>query len=67
MKYMKPLRRATKLGQSFLDISKAFDKVWHRGLFWFASYLSNRKQRVVIEGVHSDWRNIVTGVLRGQS
>ena len=46
----------------FLDISKAFDRVWHRGLIaklksigvegnllnWFKSYLSCRKQRVII-------------------
>ena len=48
----------------FLDASKAFDKVWHVGLIyklkqlgivddlltWFQSYLSNRRQRVVVEG-----------------
>ena len=48
----------------FCDISKAFDRVWHRGLLaklyhygitgnlhkWFDSYLSNRFQRVTIPG-----------------
>ena len=46
----------------FCDISKAFDRVWHRGLLhklsgigcsdkissWFSSYLTGRKQRVVL-------------------
>jgi hypothetical protein len=50
----------------FCDISKAFDRVWHKGLLyklrrfgikgnligWFSSYLSNRKQRVVVPGAH---------------
>ena len=63
----------------FLDISKAFDRVWHRGLIarlrsigvegnllnWFISYLSCRKQRVIIKEVHSDWRNIEAGVPQG--
>ena len=31
-------------------------------LNWFISYLSCRKQRVIIEGVHSDWCNIKGGV-----
>ena len=44
----------------FCDVSKAFDRVWHRGLLhklagigcsefiikWFSSYLSDRRQRV---------------------
>ena len=54
------------------DVSKAFDRVWHKGLIfkekqsgidttllqWLTSYLSNRKQRVVIPGAHSNWVNI---------
>ena len=55
----------------------SFDKVWYHWLLakliviwvlreilfsWFASYISNRKQRVIVEGVNSDWCNLKAGV-----
>ena len=63
----------------FCDISKAFDHVWHAGLIhkpeaagvpgavltWFWSYLSDRKQRVVLPGASSDWIYILAGVPQG--
>ena len=47
----------------FLDISKAFDRVWHTGLFLIErmcmngnlNTLLNRKQKVVLNGKMSDW------------
>ena len=60
----------------FYDVSKAFDRVWHKGLLyklaamgisdyllrWFTSYLSGRRQRVVIDGIVSDWASFLAGV-----
>ena len=64
---------------NFLDISKAFDKVWHEGLIFkletigisgnllklFESFLSNRQQRVVLNGQHSIWAPVLAGVPQG--
>ena len=63
----------------FLDISKAFDKVWHEGLIhklkkcgihgelleWFIDYLKDRLQRVTINGQFSEWVRILAGVPQG--
>ena len=63
----------------FCDISKAFDRVWHAGLIyklevagvtgevlrWFESYLSDRRQRVVLPGTFSDWTYLRAGVPQG--
>ena len=60
-------------------MSKAFDKVWHDGLLFklqwngiegqllqlFKSYLSNRNQRVIINGFESEWGLIEAGVPQG--
>ena len=63
----------------FLDVSKAFDRVWHRALLfklehisnrsqllrWFGDYLSDRYQRVVLRGMYSKWIKILSGVPQG--
>jgi hypothetical protein len=63
----------------FLDISKAFDRVWHKGLLhklekngirgrllqWLTNYLKDRYQRVVINGQNSTWGRVSAGVPQG--
>ena len=63
----------------YLDISKAFDKVWHSGLIHklkqngiqgnmlhiLSSFLTNRYQRTTLNGKTSSWSSIEAGVPQG--
>ena len=63
----------------FCDFSKAFDKVWHRGLLhkmkaygitgnlvdWSSSYLKDRRQKVVIKNNSSTYCEIFAGDPQG--
>ena len=78
-KFCKALDNGLEVRVVFFDISKAFDKVWHKGLLhklhcagirgdllkWISNYLSDRKQKVVLPGVESRFANISAGVPQG--
>ena len=62
-----------------LYISKAFDRVWHKGLLvkleavgirgqlpgWFRDYLTNRRETAVIKGEESCHKRVMLGVSKG--
>ena len=63
----------------FLDISKALDKVWHKGINFklkqnrisgkllnvLSDLLINRKQRIILNGQVSSWTGVTAGVPQG--
>ena len=63
----------------FLELSTAFDRVWHDGLLYklecngisahllslLGNFLANRRQRVVLNGKSSQWAPISAGVPQG--
>ena len=63
----------------FCDLSKAFDRVWHKGLLyklkmygvkkdmysWLKSYLENRTQRVIYKNLVSPTESLYAGVPQG--
>ena len=77
--FCRALDEGKEIRVAFCDIKKAFDRVWHAGLLhklnacgisdtfldWFKDYLSDRRQRVVLPGVYSDWAYTKAGVPQG--
>ena len=77
--FCQALDSGKEVREVFCDVSKAFDRVWHEGLLlkleaagvtgilltWFRSSLTDRRQRVVLPGVQSNWNNIRAGVPQG--
>ena len=77
--FCKALDNGLEVRVIFFDISKAFDKVWHRGLLlklenagirgnlllWFTNYLHQRRQCVVLPGTSSTTLPISAGVPQG--
>jgi hypothetical protein len=75
----KALEDGKDINLVFLDVSKAFDKVWHRGLIhklksngidgpllnWLEDYLRDRQIRVVINGQSAAWAKTNAGVPQG--
>ena len=67
---------ALEVRSVFLDISEAFDKLWHEGLLFklrsmgisgelynlLGNYLSGRFQRVILNGQTFPWRPVIAGV-----
>ena len=77
--WMTALDNKTQTDAILLDFAKAFDKVPHKRLLsklssygitsnthnWITSFLSNRKQRVSVNGALSDITDVTSGVPQG--
>ena len=77
--FCKSLDEGKEVRAVFCDISKAFDRVQHRGLLfklesigvsdsilsWFKSYLADRQQRVILPGAVSAGKYIKAGIPQG--
>ena len=79
LKIYKAIDKGKDIRVVFLDMSKASDKVWNKGIVhklkckgvsgsllrWFECYLEGRRQRVVIDGSFSDYQPVKAGVPQG--
>ena len=73
------MQSGTEVCSVFCDLKKAFDKVPHKPLIdklhciginnhmiqWISSYLTERKQRVIVNGAESSTAHVLSGVPQG--
>ena len=73
------IHKGLEVRRVFLDIFKAFDRVWHDALILklqengisgkllrlLKDFLKFRKQRTVLNGQHSSWRDLNVGIPQG--
>lgn len=78
-KWTDMLDRGEVFDTVYLDFQKAFDSVPHNRLItklnaygivgniqqWIKEYLTNRKQRVIVNGKPSQWTNVTSGIPQG--
>ena len=78
-RWSEALDASEQVGVIFLDLKKAFDRVWHAGLIaklhaagvrgqllaWLTDFLSNRQQRVRVGSAISDCAGLHAGVPQG--
>ena len=77
--FYQSLDQGYEVDDVFLDISKAFDKVWHKGLLHkleqngiggpllkiLTDFLKLRKQTVVLNDHHLSWSDVLASVPQG--
>ena len=77
--WTKAIDNGVPIDALYLDLQKAFDSVPHQRLLlklekmgitgnllrWIKNFLSDRKQRVTLNGFSSDWSDVTSGVPQG--
>ena len=77
--WLRTIEEGGDVGSVFFDLRKVFDSVLHKPLIykleqtgrsihilnWVTDYLTDREQKVVINGVYSSFEHVLSGVPQG--